>query len=230
MAAFILIPGAGGAAFYWQRVVPLLVEAGHSAEAVDLPADDEEAGLTEYSDIVLRAIEAQPAKDRSQVVLVAQSLGGFTAAVTCARAADKISTLVFLNAMIPLPGETAGAYWGNTGAEQAREAAAKQRGYSHTFDLFTYFLHDVPEDVARAGESDQRPEAKIVFQQPCAFERWPDIPTHVLVGKDDRFFPNDFQKRVASERLGKPVREVPGGHLAALSYPRELANVLLEYV
>ncbi len=34
--AFVLIPGAGGAAWYWHRVVPLLQEAGHEAIAVDL--------------------------------------------------------------------------------------------------------------------------------------------------------------------------------------------------
>jgi len=45
MASFILIPGAGGSAFYWHRVVPLLEAAGHEAIAVDLPGDDERAGL-----------------------------------------------------------------------------------------------------------------------------------------------------------------------------------------
>jgi pimeloyl-ACP methyl ester carboxylesterase len=127
-----------------------------------------------------------------------------------------------------IPGAGA-AYRGNTGAEHAREQAAKKRGYSPTFDLNTYFLHDVPEDVARAGESKQRPEAKIVFQQPCAFERWPDIPMQVVLGQDDRFFPSDFQERVASERLNKPAKQIPGGHLVALSHPRELSATLLEY-
>jgi pimeloyl-ACP methyl ester carboxylesterase len=42
---FVLIPGAGGAAWYWHRVVPLLQAAGHDAIAVDLPADDPAAGL-----------------------------------------------------------------------------------------------------------------------------------------------------------------------------------------
>jgi hypothetical protein len=34
---FVLIPGAGGTAWYWHRIVPLLREAGHAAIAVDLP-------------------------------------------------------------------------------------------------------------------------------------------------------------------------------------------------
>src|SRR5258708_20375428 len=71
---FVLIPGAGGAAWYWHRVVPLLQEAGHEAIAVDLPGDDETAGLPEYTRLVVSAIG-----DRNDVVLVAQSLAGFTA-------------------------------------------------------------------------------------------------------------------------------------------------------
>jgi hypothetical protein len=36
MALFVLVPGAGGMAWYWHRVVPLLGSAGHQAIAVDL--------------------------------------------------------------------------------------------------------------------------------------------------------------------------------------------------
>src|SRR5260370_41888762 len=68
---FVLIPGAGGAAWYWHRVVPLLQEAGHEAIAVDLPGDDDTAGLPEYTRLVVSAIG-----DRNDVVLVAQSLAG----------------------------------------------------------------------------------------------------------------------------------------------------------
>jgi hypothetical protein len=41
MRSFVLIPGAGGVAWYWHRVIPLLEQAGHEAVAVDLPGDDE---------------------------------------------------------------------------------------------------------------------------------------------------------------------------------------------
>ena len=60
---FVLIPGAGGAAWYWHRVVPLLQEAGHEAIAVDLPGDDPAAGLPEYARLTASAI-----KDRSNEI------------------------------------------------------------------------------------------------------------------------------------------------------------------
>ncbi len=103
-------------------------------------------------------------------------------------------------------------------------------GYSVEFDLATYFLHDVPKDVAKEGAAQQRRESAIAFSEPANFQAWPDVPIHVMVGKDDRFFPRDFQARVAHERLGKTIDEIPCGHLVALSHPRELAEVLLAYV
>ena len=88
MARFVLVPGAGGVAWYWHRVVPILQAAGHDAVAVDLPGDDERAGLATYTDRVIEAIGAH-----EDVVLVAQSLGGFTAPLVCARARVRMLVL-----------------------------------------------------------------------------------------------------------------------------------------
>jgi pimeloyl-ACP methyl ester carboxylesterase len=219
--SFVLVPGAGGMAWYWHRVVPLLEEAGHEAIAVDLPGDDEQAGFSVYADLVVRAI------GRRRVVLVAQSLGGFTVPLVCARV--RVERLVFVNAMIPVPGETFGEWGRNTGSEAARKAAAERRGYSTEFDDATYFLHDVPPEVLASGEGRERPEVGIVFREKCRFEAWPEVPMHAIAGRDDRLFPIDFQRRVARERLEIDVDEIAGGHLVALSNPRELVDRLLEY-
>lgn len=221
--AFVLIPGAGGVAWYWHRVVPLLERAEHEAIAVDLPGDDARAGLSVYAERVVKAIGA-----RRDVVLVAQSLGGFTAPLVCARA--RVSMLVFVNAMIPVSGETPGEWWGNTAADAARAAAAKRGGYRTTFDVPTYFLHDVPPEVVKQGEAHERPEADVVFDEPCRFEAWPDVPIHVIGGRSDRFFPIAFQRRVARERLHVAVDPLPGGHLIALSNPGGLVDQLLRYL
>ena len=129
--------------------------------------------------------------------------------------------------LIPQPGETAGAWWGNTGAVDARIGAASDGGYSPQFDIATYFLHDVPEEVLRRGPSRQREQSDPVFGQACNFERWPGIPMRVIAAADDRFFPLEFQKRVARERLNAEVEVIPGGHLVALSRPEELAGRLV---
>ncbi|MGH3766032.1 MAG: alpha/beta fold hydrolase [Pseudonocardiaceae bacterium] len=220
MSTFVLIPGAGGVAWYWHRVIPLLLGAGHEAIAVDLPGDDEAAGLPEYAREVVNAIG-----DRDDVVLVAQSLGGFTAPLVAAKVS--VRAVVLVNAMIPSPGETVGAWWGNTGAPQAREAAAIRGGYPTQFDVAGYFLHDVPPEVAAAGEPHQRPEADAVFGSVCDFEAWPAIPIRVVAGADDRFFPVEFQQALARDRLGVEADVLPGGHLIALAQPSVLVNYLL---
>ncbi|WP_225860317.1 alpha/beta fold hydrolase [Streptomyces triticiradicis] len=218
---FVLIPGAGGAAWYWHRVVSELRARGHEAVAVDLPGPDESAGLPEYTDSVVAVIGG-----RTDTVLVAQSMGGFTAPMVCARV--PVGLLVLVNAMVPLPGETPGQWWGNTGSEPARLAAAGAGGYGTGLDLDTCFLHDVPAEVAAAGADHERPEADIAFGQPCDIERWPDTTTRVLAATEDRLFPVDFQRRVARDRLGIDAETIPGGHLAALSRPSPLVDRLVE--
>jgi hypothetical protein len=218
---FVLIPGAGGTAWYWHRVVPLLREAGHEAIAVDLPGDDPAAGLPEYASLVTDAIGS-----RANVVVVAQSLGGFTAPLVAVKVA--VRSLVFVNAMIPSPGETPGAWWDNTGWAQARAAAAEQGGYGTEFDLAAYFLHDVPPEIAAAGEPYQRPEADAAFASVCDFSAWPPVPIHVVAGAEDRFFPVGWQQGLARDRLGVEADVLPGGHLIALAQPAHLAWYLLE--
>ena len=220
MSTFVLIPGAGGTAWYWHRIIPLLQRAGHEAIAVDLPGDDPTAGLPEYTRLVADAIG-----DRDDVVLVAQSLGAFTAPLVAAKV--PLRSVVLVNAMIPVPGETPGAWWDNTGWLAARTAAAERGGYGTDFDPAVYFLHDVPPEVAAAGAAYQRPEAEAAFGSVCDFAAWPDIPVRAAAGADDRFFPAEFQRGLAASRLGVDADVLPGGHLIALSRPAELTDYLV---
>ena len=97
--------------------------------------------------------------------------------------------------------------------------------YPVEFNPGTYLFHDVPRDVlataSRKGEQSQRP-----FRDPCTFTAWPAATT-VISGKDDRFFPLEFQQRLARERLGVETVVVPGGHLVALARPDELSAAIL---
>jgi pimeloyl-ACP methyl ester carboxylesterase len=220
MATFVLIPGAGGVAWYFSRLAPLLERAGHRAVPVDLPGADESIGLPEYADLTIAAWDGA-----DDVVLVAQSLGGFTAAEVCARA--DVQGLVFVNAMIPKFGESPDEWWRNVDSETARVAAAEANGYPVEMTLDTYFLHDVDPGVAAEGEPYQRNEAQIAFDGRCTLQRWPDVPIRVLAGADDRFFPADLQRRVAAERLGVEADLLPGGHLIALSNAPAVADYLL---
>jgi pimeloyl-ACP methyl ester carboxylesterase len=224
MTTYVLIPGAGGDAWYWHLLEAELSERGHEAVAVDLPADDDSAGLAEYADAVVGAIG-----DRTDLVLVAQSLGGFTAPLVCERVA--VDLLVMLNAMVPSPGESAGDWWSNTGHAKARaEQAARDGRDLADEDLRDAFFHDVPPEVTEEAWARGEPrQSETPFAQPWPLEKWPDVPTRFLQGRDDRFFPVEFQRWVVGERLGITFDEMAGGHLVALSRPKELADRLEAY-
>ena len=211
MSTYTLIHGAGADSWYWHLVAPQLRALGHDVVAVDLPCDDDRAGLDEYARCVVEAVGS-----RQDVILVAQSLGGFTAPLVCDRL--PVSLLVLVAAMVPAPGEPAGEWWANTG-----------HVFPDPFDPEEVFAHDLPEDLAAELATHVREQSGTVFEKPWPLEAWPDVPTRFLLCRDDRFFPADFQRRVVAERLGITPDEMPGGHLPALGHPDELVQWLERY-
>lgn len=223
----LLIPGAGGAAFVWHRVVAELAARGHVGVAVDLPADDPAAGLAAYADIALAAATAYDGGRGASYrwTVVGQSMGALTAPLLVGRL--EVAELVLLNPMVPAPGETGGAWWAATGQGPAAQEAATAGGYPGDFDLDVVFLHDVDPADAVALQAHEREETDTVFDEPWPLAAWPAAPTRVLAGADDRLFPPAFVERVAQERLGVAAVRVPGGHLNTLSRPREVVDALL---
>jgi pimeloyl-ACP methyl ester carboxylesterase len=226
VATFVLVPGAGGQAWYWHRLVPELEARGHTVIAVELPAADPNAGLVDYADVVVDAI-GDHAGD-PDLVVVGQSMGSYTAMLVCERMPTRL--LVFLNAMVPKLGESPGEEWEATGLRAARAEHARRDGRDPDapFDPVVEFLHDVPQEVIESGPPPPEQADKPFEDFPL--ERWPDVPIRFMQGRDDRFSPIDYQRRVVKERLGIELDELPGGHLLALSQPVALAEQLVSYL
>jgi pimeloyl-ACP methyl ester carboxylesterase len=212
VATFVLIHGAGGDAWYWHLVEPELRARGHDVVAMNLPCDDDAAGLEEYTDAVVDAIGDR----REELVLVAQSLAGFTAPLVAQRVPVRL--IVLVAAMVPAPGEPPGEWWSNTA-----------HVFPEPFDPEEVFLHDVPPDIAAASAAHVREQSGTPFEKPWPLAAWPEVPTRFLLCRDDRFFPAGFLRRVARDRLGITPDEMEGGHLPALAHPEELASRLHAY-
>jgi pimeloyl-ACP methyl ester carboxylesterase len=227
MATFVLVHGAGSDAWYWHLVEPELRAAGHEVVAPDLPCDDDRAGLAEYADAVVGAV-GDAGREHDDLVVVGQSLGGFTAPLVCARL--PVVLLVFVAAMVPKPGEAPGDWWERTGWEAAHRAQAERDGRDPDaeFDPRAEFFHDVaPDVIAEAFARPVRDQSGTPLERPWPLAALPAVPTRFLLCRDDRFFPADFQRRVVRDRLGIEPDEMDGGHLPALARPRELAAYLL---
>lgn len=208
MSTFALIHGGGGSSWDWHLVAPVLREHGHDPVAVDLPSEDASAGWSEYVDTVVREVG-----DRSDVVVVGHSLGGFTAPLACARLPTRL--LVLVAAMIPSPGEHFADWWTNAGYEES--------------DYDDVFYHDVPRARAAEAKRRERGENSMALREPWPLETWPDVPTRYLLCRDDRMFPAAWARRHARERLDLEADEMDGGHYITLSRPRELADRLVAY-
>jgi len=214
MATFVLIHGAGDVGWYWHLVGAELQARGHDVVAPDLPCDDDAAGLSEYADTVVEAIG-----DKRDLVIVGQSLGAFTAVIVCDRVPADL--LVLVAPMIPAPHEAPADYWTNT-----RYADEPRERYDDTVALF---YHDVPPDLAPEALQRGRQQSEARLTEPAPFATWPDVPTKVLLCRDDHLLPPSFVRRVARDRLDVTPDEIDGGHTPALSRPKELASRLMAY-
>src|SRR5215218_3767715 len=226
MTTIVLIPGAGGDSYYWHLVVPRLEERGWNVIAPDLPADDDSAGIPEYADAVMEAVG-----DRREIVVVAQSLGAFTAVALAERM--PVSLIVFVAAMIPSPGETSGEWWEATGQAAAKRELDRREGRDPDapFDVMATFLHDVPAEIVdRLFERGDRPQSGRPFESANTAIAWRAIPLGVIAGTRDRFFPIEFMRRLSRERAGVEPVAIDAGHLLALSKPEELAGAIAAFV
>jgi uncharacterized protein (TIGR03086 family) len=222
MASFVLLPGAGSDGWYWHLVEPRLRAAGHEVVAVELPVDDDSAGLERYIDVATRA-----AASHDDVVVVGQSMAGFIAPVVAATV--PVSLIVLVAAMTPAPGESMGEWWDATNqpAEAARFAVQEGRDPGAPFDPSEIFLHDVPTDVVAASVGHVREQSATPFADTWPLGAWPSLPTRSLIGGRDRLFPPALQRRLMAARLGITPDEIDTGHLPALARPAELAEYLL---
>lgn len=214
MATFVLIHGAGDVGWYWHLVEERLRARGHDVVAPDLPCEDDTAGLPEYADAVVAAVG-----DRTGLVVVGQSLGGFVVPLVAERLPAEV--LVLVAPMIPAPGEAPAEHWDRTGyADEPREAVDGE---------VELFYQDVEPALAAEAVRRGRRQSETRLGEPSPMRPWPDLPTHVVLCRDDRLLPPSLVRRVARDRLGVTPDEIDSGHTPALSHPDELTDLLAGY-
>jgi pimeloyl-ACP methyl ester carboxylesterase len=135
MADFVLVHGAWHGAWCWRRVTETLIRAGHRAHAVTLTGVGERAHLmspaitleTHIAD-VLAAIEVE---EMSDVILAVHSYAGMLGTAVADRTPKRLGHLVYVDAVVPKPGES----WSSTHARATRESrlAAAAASPDHSF-------------------------------------------------------------------------------------------------
>src|SRR5215471_8421479 len=108
MSRYILVHGAWHGRWCWDQVVPLLRQAGHQVETLDLPGHGQdrtpilEVTLAAYTKRVCETLDAQA----EPVILVGHSMGGIVITQVAEERPEKIQTLVYLTAFLVQNGES----------------------------------------------------------------------------------------------------------------------------
>jgi pimeloyl-ACP methyl ester carboxylesterase len=213
MATYALVHGAGDVGWYWHLVEAELRKRGHETIAVDLPVEDDSAGLLEYAQVFVTAIG-----DRRNTVVVAQSFGGYVAPIVCERVGARLMVLVA--GMVPSPGESAEKMFASSGYRSESPSNTSQ---------IEIFYQDVPPALAREALARGRRQSDTPGKQPWPLAAWPKVPTRFLLCRNDRLFPAAWLRKVVRDRLGITPDEIESGHTPALSRPVELAARLEAY-
>ena len=135
MANFLLVHGAWHGAWCWQRVLPGLIRAGHRAHAVTLTGVGERAHLChpgiDLETHIQDVMGAMDAEEMDDVVLVVHSYAGMLGTAVADRRPQRLRHLVYLDAVLPKPGES----WSSTHASATRNAriTAAQTNPLHAF-------------------------------------------------------------------------------------------------
>lgn len=228
MACFMLVHGAWHGAWCWSRLTPELVDRGHRVLTVDLPSDDPAATFETYADVVTARLDAEEATD---VVVVGHSLAGHTIPLVAAR--RPVRRLVYLCSLVPALGAS---FVDQLGSEPEMldfsglgdpapdgSLAWTDREFARTF-----LYADCDPDVAEQAIDRLRPQAAAPALNAFSLRAFPDVPATYIVASEDRLVQPKWSRRMARDRLGADLVEIPGSHSPFLSRASDLAAVLAE--
>ena len=217
--SIVLVHGAFADGTSWQHVIPLLEQDGYTVTAVQIP-------LTSLADdiaVTKRVIDDQ----EGSIVVVGHSYAGN---VITGAAADnpKVKSLVYVNAFAPDAGETVNDLNSRYPAPPISTAIVPDSAnflYIDREKFHEFFAQDVSEGEARVMAATQKPIASAAFEQSINSIAWKTIPSWFLVTQSDRAINPDLQRFMAN-RIGAQITEVNSSHVAFISHPNEVAELI----
>src|SRR4051794_35545632 len=220
-------PGHGG--WCWERLHGPLRERGHSSVALDLPAEDPDAGLEAQA----RAIADALASHEDDVVVVAHSASGLIAPLV--PALRPVRAIDYLTAFVPLERHSMADQFGASSEpivlfDGGREKDDLGRSYWPDPDATARILHPdlSPEDAAWAF-ARLRPQGQRSQIEPHP-SGLPEVPVSALLCTEDRILNPSWFGNVVRERLGVAPVELSTGHFPMITHPELLADALLAAV
>jgi len=201
-----------------------LATRGHRSLPVELPCEDPSAGALEYAAVVVEALKDED----DDIVLVGHSLGGLT--VPLVAQSRPVRSLVYVTPNLPKPGRSVIQALTEEPVK-ATQVAALAPGDGPLTRLspeqaIPLLYNRCPAAVAQWAASKLRPQALTPLTETSPLERFPDVPSTVILGTEDRLKDVAPMQDITRRRLGVEPIVVTSDHSPLLSMPGELANLL----
>jgi pimeloyl-ACP methyl ester carboxylesterase len=229
MADFVLVHGAWSGAWCWKKIIPVLWAAGHRVFAVTLTGTGERAHqlapdirLRTHIDDVAAVLDAE---ELQHAIIVGHSYAGMVITGVADRMPQRIGRLVYLDAVVPLPGEA----WSSTHPAQTqmqRREAIAATGSISPADPALFGLHG--ED-AQWMARHHAPHPGGVYDDPLHFDaaRVAAIPRTFIDCNAPAMPTIAVPRERVRQQAGWQIVEIATGHAAMVSAPDELQRILL---
>jgi pimeloyl-ACP methyl ester carboxylesterase len=215
----VLVHGAWADGSSWSGVIERLQAAGFRVRAPQFP-------LTSLADDVARLRQVLEFQDGPSIV-VGHSYGG---QIITALGADarNVAGLVYIAAFALDEGESLGALLSQgpvTPALAHLFTDARGFGWLSEDDFVNHFAGDVEPGRARVLYAVQQALASSAFTDVMGVPAWKSLPSWYLVAQNDEAIPPDAERQFAA-RMGATTVEIPSSHVAMVSHPGEVAELV----
>lgn len=229
MSDFVLVHGAWHGAWCWKQILPALWQAGHRAFTVSLSGVGERAhldpaGITLNTHIqdVAAVIDAE---ELPSCILVGHSYAGMVITGVADRLHERIGQLVYLDAVVPWPGDA----WSSRHSPETRAQRRAQIAALGVLPPAPPSLFGLADADAAWVERRQTPHPGGVYDQPLHYdaERWARLPRRFIDCTAPALATIDASRQRVRNEPGWTVDEIATGHDAMISAPQALLACLL---
>ena len=215
----VLIHGAFADGSSWSAVVEALQSKGYDVTAPQFP-------LTSLADDVARLRQALAWKMGPSIV-VGHSYGGQVMTALGADTANVVG-LVYIAGFGLDEGESIAVLGGDAPPAPAlANLIVDEKGFGRLpeDDFVSHFAADVDPVQARVMHAAQQPVAMSVFEDVMGTPAWRSLPSWYLVAANDEAIAPDAE-RMFAERMGAETVEVPSSHVAMVSHPDAVLELI----
>jgi pimeloyl-ACP methyl ester carboxylesterase len=233
MKTFILIHGSWHSSWNWHKVIPLLLQQGHKAIAIDLPGmgrDKTPVNEVKMQMTVQKICELIDSIDE-KVILVGHSKNGIIISQAAEYRSDKIEKLIYLSAYLIPNGKTQREY-----SVQDTQGVLKpfvtwhEKLNATTLQTTIYregLYHDCDDNIIELAKlllSHEPVESGITPLQ-LTDKNYGSVPRYYIECTQDKAVTPFIQQKMYTEMPCQKVYSMNTGHSPFFSKPQELVNI-----